>query len=276
MSGANGPSRRPRRGVENVIRQGKSQSNVLRNERQGWSATHLHLRTRRGPSGVGHAVRNLPQGIAAWCVTIEASGGRRSREAGTRPHCLRGTWPPRWQLFGSPGLTPSGPPWAGPSHRSWRSSAQTGAPVSSCINHDTLDRLHRIRTTTLIVVGDEDISTPARFATTQTNVKAGEPARRPAIVRVRDRSAGIVLAGEVTQALRPPRDGFGHDSRYAFPSGIPAGNLPPSEMAFVPSGDADINAGGQRCLLTGFVECPFGKNPREENPLDKGRKSAVL
>jgi pimeloyl-ACP methyl ester carboxylesterase len=44
--------------------------------------------------------------------------------------------------------------------------------TEAVINHDTLDRLHRIQAPTLIVVGDEDISTPVRFATTlHDNIK---------------------------------------------------------------------------------------------------------
>ena len=38
--------------------------------------------------------------------------------------------------------------------------------TEAVINHDSRGRLHRIQARTLIVVGDEDISTPVRFATT--------------------------------------------------------------------------------------------------------------
>jgi 3-oxoadipate enol-lactonase len=38
--------------------------------------------------------------------------------------------------------------------------------TEAVINHDTLDRLHRIQVPALILVGDEDISTPVRFART--------------------------------------------------------------------------------------------------------------
>jgi len=37
--------------------------------------------------------------------------------------------------------------------------------IKACINHDTLGRLNVIRSSTLIIVGDEDILTPLRFST---------------------------------------------------------------------------------------------------------------
>jgi 3-oxoadipate enol-lactonase len=47
--------------------------------------------------------------------------------------------------------------------------------TEAVINHDTLNRLHRIQAPTLIVVGDEDISTPVRFSRTlQDRIKGAK------------------------------------------------------------------------------------------------------